>query len=427
MNNLYRSIKRFFVFMPVLLFLSSCMGISGSGNHIVIEHPVLTDFDVGTDYDRSDSHIAGRFTDTDNAVYFITGGSLDTTGGYAFLRYYDKVSGISGVLCGKPECTHEDSSCNAYLGIGPAAWGISAYGKKLYIILEQISGDDTGLFLYEMNPDGTGRREICRLEAAETTLPLSNTIVQFHRGYCLIGGTVTEIEDGIQYARQYVTAYRLDGKEKQQVYVSEKKAETVMQLKMQPVGDDLFILDAEMDASTRVPGHLNLMVWNFNSKEINNLYNGEVPFFPYEFWVSDNEILFSCTEPSHGEIYCYDTKQKSFRMKFNFTSDCEEERAISIIDGKLISYNYVSYYDKRRIEIRDFDGNLLFQKTDQEPLLDEKELPYIRCLLGADKDHFYCLFSDLSMLNAKAYPETLLKRIGYDGTEKVLWTTGGSR
>ena len=95
------------------------------------------------------------------------------------------------------------------------------------------------------------------------------------------------------------------------------------------------------------------------------------------------------------------------------------------MDGKLISYNYVTEYSERRIEIRDFEGDQMYYKADPEPLLDERELPYIRCLLGADSKRMYYLFSDLNMVNAKENPETLVKSFSFDGEEEILWTTMG--
>ena len=35
-----------------------------------------------------------------------------------YLNYYDEASGISGVLCADPACTHDSSDCGAYVETG---------------------------------------------------------------------------------------------------------------------------------------------------------------------------------------------------------------------------------------------------------------------------------------------------------------------
>lgn len=46
--------------------------------------------------------------ETPDTIYFA--GYSDS-----YIRYVDKATGISGVLCGKPECRHDSDSCNAYV------------------------------------------------------------------------------------------------------------------------------------------------------------------------------------------------------------------------------------------------------------------------------------------------------------------------
>lgn len=50
----------------------------------------------------------------DNAVYYID--PLLTRDKY-YLNYFDKLSGLSGPLCNRPECTHSYSSLSAFVGV----------------------------------------------------------------------------------------------------------------------------------------------------------------------------------------------------------------------------------------------------------------------------------------------------------------------
>lgn len=64
-----------------------------------------------------------------------------TNFGDDLLRYYDKGSGISGVLCPDPACTHDTDSCGAYAADGGNS--VSVYNGKLYWVGEQLEGHKT--------------------------------------------------------------------------------------------------------------------------------------------------------------------------------------------------------------------------------------------------------------------------------------------
>ena len=58
-----------------------------------------------------------------------------------FIYYYDKAAQVSGILCGRPECIHQDSSCNAYtMGTG----GICLYEDRLWFIESDAKTGEMG-------------------------------------------------------------------------------------------------------------------------------------------------------------------------------------------------------------------------------------------------------------------------------------------
>lgn len=90
--------------------------------------------------------------ETDDAYYF-----TPFTGFY--LYYYDKASGERGVLCGKPECTHDavmqNTSCNGYMFL----YGTLGYWDERLHFLTYYPGESGRNFsLLSMKLDGTDRR-----------------------------------------------------------------------------------------------------------------------------------------------------------------------------------------------------------------------------------------------------------------------------
>ena len=96
-------------------------------------------------------------TETDDGFYIQLKG--------AYVYYIEKETKAITILCGKPECEHKDKTCNANLHVG-AFW---AAGDKLYFtnsdyIMENGSYVNYGLRLYSVDPNGTNRRMVQKLQ-----------------------------------------------------------------------------------------------------------------------------------------------------------------------------------------------------------------------------------------------------------------------
>ncbi len=135
------------------------------------------------DFDYRYSGFAGiySFAEADNLYVGI--GLFDS-----FLRYYDKITGESGVLCGKPECLHNDDSCGGL--IFRLSKGLCLYDGKLYWVggNREAEGGGSGTEAYTpgvycMKTDGTGRKKISS-EAFESFIRSHKTLsCYFHRDY----------------------------------------------------------------------------------------------------------------------------------------------------------------------------------------------------------------------------------------------------
>ena len=81
------------------------------------------------------------------------------------------------LLCGKPDCLHDNDKCNAYLGKGDyLPFTLYYYDHFLYALKMGSSGNAV---LVQISEDGTSRKEICELLPAYRS---NNIDLSFHDG-----------------------------------------------------------------------------------------------------------------------------------------------------------------------------------------------------------------------------------------------------
>lgn len=93
------------------------------------------------------------------------------------LCYWDSKSKKAMLLCGKPDCLHDNDKCNAYLGKGDyLPFTLYYYDHFLYALKMGSSGNAV---LVQISEDGTSRKEICELLPAYRS---NNIDLSFHDG-----------------------------------------------------------------------------------------------------------------------------------------------------------------------------------------------------------------------------------------------------
>lgn len=141
----------------LILSLSACGGKGKIGN---TKLPTAQSGGSGTDFQKN---MAGSYSiDIDKMCETESGYYL----GYdAFVFYVDKKSKGAAILCNKPECSHRDDKCNAWIN----GYSLTAYNGKLYYnsadSVEENGGyKDMGNVLRSMELDGTKHDVVQSLE-----------------------------------------------------------------------------------------------------------------------------------------------------------------------------------------------------------------------------------------------------------------------
>ena len=157
----------------LILLFASCSSNSENESQTGKSNAPGTDSDsssFGTDFQKNMAQTQGGFTypcESEDGYYFV--------GSNGYVYYVDKVTESTTVLCGKPECSHDDEECNAYAGTA-----LTYYDGKLYYFSDSNS---SWTQIYSMNPDGTDHTLVQTLDidsAGDSYVGYAEPII--HRG-----------------------------------------------------------------------------------------------------------------------------------------------------------------------------------------------------------------------------------------------------
>lgn len=318
------------------------------------------------------------------------------------LWYYDKATGISGLLCGKPECTHNGTECNAYF-VGSE---LSLYGGKIYS-LKPFYG--SGCEVFSSDIDGSNRKTVIDLVGSEFSNMLADSVSdlsgKFHRGYFYACGTHHMIIDGILNDHAQVFAYSLDGGKGGIIYDNTE----LTAIKIQPFDDYLYFVAYSDDA-------IEVCRYSPESGEVEVLYNGDMPFSSPKIWVTDDSILFGDISES-AIVYKLDFANGTITSLFDFNSDTDKPYLLYgftddyIVGGNMNGIEYL-------LCLKDYDGKTILETTVTPPNISDDE-PLYTFPCGSDDEYIYLW----SKVWSNAHDVQFIIGVSLkDGKSEVLWT-----
>ena len=177
------------IFVLVILLVTGCTNPNSQTDP---EQTDVFDTDMALPgYDAQNKYLLAdllSFQETDD--FFCGSNSIGR-----YLQYYDKTSGISGVLCADPACSHDSSECGAYMKKGAT---FSVYDGKLY----WIADDGRDNYLWQSDLSGTNRKKIKSLSFENIIMAYQPQRYVIHRGNLYMLGrsnsvTGTQVGDRI--------------------------------------------------------------------------------------------------------------------------------------------------------------------------------------------------------------------------------------
>ena len=151
----------------ILLSASACGDGEGIGEEDAAA-AMLVDFQKNMH--QANVFMLNSLCETDDGVYFY----------YNRLYFIEKSTGAVTVVCGKPDCTHENGDCNALID-SDSMWESNG---RLYYTTEDYENGERVNYVYSVGLDGGSRRRVQRLDpkiGGDNTIAVNDPV--FHRGY----------------------------------------------------------------------------------------------------------------------------------------------------------------------------------------------------------------------------------------------------
>lgn len=277
------------------------------------------------------------------------------------LIYADLEAGISGPLCGKAECAHNDASCDSCLGdlvIGD----LCTDGSWIY--WSCYSTEDYAAHLWRMSPDGKKHEDIMKLSDPERSdlFPAASPFISISDQYLVMAGENTTVSEGQMLTNAQVTLYSLESKDGSVIFETGYKDQFVQAIAKTDQSHIYFALTSSpvfSDASEEQSSGIDFYDYDFKTRK-SSLICSEV-FERYyslrELVIYDNKIYYLLDDiQMQGSLYCLDLKsgrqEKCYDVPgaHHLTADKE----ISLIrEGE----------DAFRILVMDFDGKTVMESV----------------------------------------------------------------
>lgn len=126
------------------------------------------------------------------------------------ILFYDKSSGTSGPLCGKPDCSHTGEDCNAYVCAGKS---IQYYNGAIYIVAEDKSTFPMETWLWKCDLSGGNRKKIKKLDKKNMVYVYQPQQYILHRDTLYMLCETEAVIDGNAFNRIALLSTPLDSSE----------------------------------------------------------------------------------------------------------------------------------------------------------------------------------------------------------------------
>lgn len=372
------NMKRAYACLMLLLMLIGVAGCSTTTN-LQNENYLLDEkFDTEAylpGYDMQNSYARYKVAcETEEAYYFKPDQDV-------FLYFYDKESGLSGKLCGRPECPHDSPACNAYLDV---RFGISYYDGKIYF----VKSENARLALYAMDTDGNQLQKVQELKSDMNGI---NPLVRIHRGYIYTAVVKSEVNEGKDMYRLIVQQEVLGQEEGETVIVyqeSVSSAEFGLDFYLQAQGNTLYLLVNKQNASS-LQTEFSLHAYDSRTRHqeevVQGMYQGK---FTSDFILEDHKGYIALyTIEDDGKYYVQEIDIPGKRLsELTEISTGDPMLSLGLQEGVVIGYQGAgepSYY------LTDWEGNLLRQGD--LPLLEGQTEVYVSVMGNLDDGVLFLL------------------------------------
>lgn len=280
------------------------------------------------------------------------------------IHYFDRVSGVSDVLCPDPSCMHTNKSCVSYVqSFCPL---FTCYDGQVYWMGTTTPYDYRSLCLHRCNLDGTGQENVKELDFEKWSKEYNPQEWALHRGKLFFQGRSTQV-NGTEATYRITFGYLpLDAEEETILYETTETNGSM---------GTMFLCGDKAYYAVSAGGGLKVYCYDLND------YTSEVLVDREQF--PSHGLISLWVEPD-GTVYVgtsqdvYEVKDGAVTKKVSFD---HESSCPYLLDGIAVVMTVEDDYST--LEIRSYDGELIYQgKTFPQSAEGFDET------LGMRKEHF---------------------------------------
>ena len=271
-----------------------------------------------------------------------------TNSGGMQLRYYDKKSGVSGVLCPDPACNHDTSDCSANIGGN----SLSVYDGKFYWVAPKGIRE---IALYRSDLSGTNREELRVLDPDKVITPYQPQWYMVHRGNLYFLGRANIVEETRNRQRITLQTTPLEGNEDFTILYQEI-FDAGSDFSVRFVGNYVYLSCVSFEAAGG-PFDITIIRYNTETQTGEELYTEKgVSQYLGKIWVTEQGGIYL---PGAGGGKAYVWKIQDGRRKEMLSWEDTENNIPDLLDGIVMT---ISLKDNIRcVKVMDDTGKTLYE------------------------------------------------------------------
>lgn len=335
-----------------------------------------------------------HFCETEDTIYFtkwsMMGSSLNE-----LICFADKATGVTAPLCGRPECDHTGSGCNAC--VGGMVLGLAVYDGHLYAA--NAKGD-----IWRMNMDGTDHVLVRSIDPGVVFVGGgSSGQFWFHRGCAYHLAESTTVSGGVY--TQGVKAYAVsltDPEEEPVVILREQYPGKGMTARFHLAEDSLFIcvnLWDDPNRTTAGENALRIYRWDIETRSLETVYDGAGPISVEDMWAGPDGLLLAGSRGDRRGIYWLDFATGQIGQRFGLDKNWYRT---TFAQDRIIVESWDPQPEVLVYRVMDQQGNTLQETRIDVPVEEEPAGPdstfdwWNSFTFGADGQYLYgALYHDL--------------------------------
>lgn len=334
--------------------------------------------DIGNVYD---SRGEAGIIETDNIYYFI-----DET--LCLIKVFDKETGVSSVLCNKPECKHNSNTCNGYIAEGDmVAATLSYYDNHIYYV------DIIGSFinLIEMSMDGSERKIVTELYeyVQGENMAVRTPYMKVYNGY---GYYCFDETDSVEGISKKSLLYKVNLKESDDIeIIGEYEGYNTMSSVMQ-ISDDIVYYQVGYFSEDLSKIYTSIYQYKTEDDKVKILLKNEAGL--HSAGIIGDKIYY---KKMNDDIYVYTVGTKETEKLIDFTEK-NDMLGNLYTDGKYLFYDNTSGMIGNEnmdiadvcIKIYDLNGN----EISRVPINEGENFGTKRIYKGKDKIIYFIVSDD---------------------------------